>query len=265
MRIRSIKPEFWRSSDIVSLHAEDRLLFIGLWSYVDDNGVGKDEAPAIIGDLFAADMFHDPRETVARVSRGLSNLSEAGLIIRYTVDDKGFLFVTKWESHQRIDKPAKPRYPRPDAETAILATPSRDLRDTLAPGTGEQGNRGTGEQGNSSPAPAVLASAFEQAWEHWPKKVERKQAAARFNIAARRIELEELVAHIIRFGDAYAATTERQYVPALGVWLNGERWTDELPTPKRRTTRTEQNLDFVAELAREEHDRAQWEQRGIER
>ena len=33
MRIRSIKPEFWRSDDITALSLEDRLLFIGLWSY----------------------------------------------------------------------------------------------------------------------------------------------------------------------------------------------------------------------------------------
>ena len=41
MRIRSIKPEFWTSDDITALAVDDRLLFIGLWSYVDDNGVGR--------------------------------------------------------------------------------------------------------------------------------------------------------------------------------------------------------------------------------
>jgi hypothetical protein len=264
MRIRSIKPEFWRSADIVGLHVEDRLLFIGLWSYVDDNGVGRDEEPAVIGDLFASDMFRDARETVARVQRGLSNLAERGLITRYSVDSRRFLFICKWETHQRIDKPAKPRYPRPDAENAVLATLSRDIRDIPAPGAGEQGSRGTGERGNSSPAPAVLASMFDEAWEHWPKKVEKKQSQARFAIAARRIDPEELVAHIIRFGQAYAATTERQFIPALGAWINGERWTDELPQPRHRNTRTEQNLDFVAELAREEAARSYAEQRGIE-
>ena len=33
MRIRSIKREFWRSQDISRLEIEDRLLFIGLWSF----------------------------------------------------------------------------------------------------------------------------------------------------------------------------------------------------------------------------------------
>ena len=155
MRIRSIKPEFWRSEDISSLDIPDRLLFIGLWSYVDDNGVGQDRESLVAADLFADDLSRDPRETLARVSGGLERLSEAGRIVRYTVDGRAYLAVTNWERHQRIDKPNKPRYPLPTSENAVLtdtlATPSRDTRDTLAtPSRLEQGNRGTGEQGSNT-------------------------------------------------------------------------------------------------------------------
>ena len=158
MRIRSIKPEFWRSEDIADLTVEDRLLFIGLWSYVDDNGVGIDRLADVCADLFALDLERDPPETFARVSRGLQNLSEAGRIVRYTVEGKSYLHITNWSKHQRIDKPNKARYPHPDAENATIreevATPSRHPRETPAPGTEEQGNRGTGEQGTCDPADA---------------------------------------------------------------------------------------------------------------
>lgn len=267
MRIRSIKPEFWRSKDITSLTIDDRLLFIGLWSYVDDNGVGKDDLPSIIGDLFADDMFEDSRETVARVSRGLQTLFDRRLITRYMVSDRQFLHVTNWEQHQRIDRPAKERYPSPDQGFPVDSRHPREdassPRDIAATGTGEQGNRGTEEQGSSNTvAPAVLASSFDEAWESWPKKTERKQAFERFKTAARKMPADDLSHLIIRFGNAYAATTERQFVPALAVWLRGERWTDELPVARsaeRRPTRTEQNLDFVAQLAAEQ----QAEQRGL--
>jgi hypothetical protein len=108
----------------------------------------------------------------------------------------------------------------------------------------------------------VLASEFEVAWAHWPKKVNRKQSLDRFKVASRRMGLDEIVNAIIRFGDAYAATTERQFVPALDVWLKNERWTDELPTSSKRRTNTESNLDFVAQLAREEQE-AQWGRKEI--
>jgi hypothetical protein len=153
MRIRSIKPEFWRSDDINVLDVPDRLLFIGLWSYVDDNGVGQDKLSSVAADLFAGDLERDPSETFARVSRGLQNLSEAGRITRYTVDGKAFLYVNNWEKHQRIDKPNKERFPSPTSPKAdirdTLATPSRESSDWNR-GTGEQGNRGTEEQSSSS-------------------------------------------------------------------------------------------------------------------
>lgn len=150
MRIRSIKPEFWRSPDVSDLAIEDRLLFVGLWSYVDDNGVGQDRVSTICADLFADDLSRDPRETLERVSEGLQRLSEAGRIVRYTVENRDYLAIDNWSKHQRIDKPNKPRYPGPTRDDArireTVAESSRDTRDTLAPGTGEQGeqgNRGT--------------------------------------------------------------------------------------------------------------------------
>ncbi|MFE2994234.1 hypothetical protein ACFXG4_04785 [Nocardia sp. NPDC059246] len=147
MRIRSIKPEFWRSDDIDVLDWHHRLVFIGLWSYVDDNGVGLDKLASICADLFASDMERDPNETLARVSTALNSFVERGLIQRYSVDGKAFLFITGWPKHQRVVNPNKPRYPVPTSENAVIreavAAPSRESNETLAPGTGEQGNRGT--------------------------------------------------------------------------------------------------------------------------
>ncbi len=155
MRIRSIKPEFWRSDDIAALSIEDRLLYIGLWSYVDDNGVGLDKLASIAADLFALDLERDPSETFARVSRGLARLAAKGLIVRYEAEGRPLVAVPTWTSHQRVDKPGKIRYPAPTSTDTAFATPSRDSRDTLAPGTGEQGNRG---EDSSSPLRVDVAA-----------------------------------------------------------------------------------------------------------
>ena len=163
MRIRSIKPEFWSSPNIAALSDSDRLLFIGLWSYVDDHGRGRDDVALIVAALFPHDMVANPRDTVAKVRDGLARLSEANLILRYTVASRTYFLVTGWGKHQRVDKPKASRIPEPteeengtfpqnDAIRKTVANVRDDVatpRDTLAPGTGEQGNRGTGEQGNS--------------------------------------------------------------------------------------------------------------------
>jgi hypothetical protein len=150
MRIRSTKPEFWRSERIASVSWDARLILKGLESYVDDNGVGRDDVALIVGDVFPRDMLASPRETVARVSEGISELSQAGLLWRYEAENTRLLYVSFWESIQRIDKPGKGRFPRPDGTIGYGDSEIRESvaksRETLAPGTGEQGNRGTGEK-----------------------------------------------------------------------------------------------------------------------
>jgi len=169
LRIRSIKPEFWRSEDVKQLPREVRLLFIGLWSYVDDNGVGVDDHRQISADLFA--LEDDPIGTRAYVRDGLATLSAASLIARYAHGGKRYLYVLSWDKHQRVDKPARPRYPRPDeggvsvddpltcGNVDVQSDPRTDVardpgesREAVAPGTGEQGNRGTDKQKTSSSA-----------------------------------------------------------------------------------------------------------------
>jgi hypothetical protein len=164
MRIRTIKPEFWRSDDVTALPFELRLLFVGLWSYVDDNGVGVDDYRRIAADLFA--LEEDQVAIREFIRDGLATLSRRSLIVRYKINGTLLLYIPSWDEHQRVDKPGKPRYPRPPDDFDPLtsrngldpdhvATPSRNARDGGAPGTGEQGNRGTGEQGKK---PAGLPS-----------------------------------------------------------------------------------------------------------
>lgn len=166
MRIRSTKPEYWRSETIAALSWEDRLLLKGMESYVDDNGVGKDSIARISGDLFSHDLIREPSRTVERISEGLKRIEKAGLIWRYTVDGDPLVFVSSWERIQRIDKPTPGRMPRPDG---TLNYGDSDIRESsrglapltriLAPGTGEQGNRGTGERGGAdAPAPSPFCS-----------------------------------------------------------------------------------------------------------
>lgn len=152
MRIRSTKPEFWRSERIASVDWEERLVLKGLESYVDDNGVGKDDIALIVGDLFQRDLVREPSRTLARVSEAISRLFLAGLVWRYEVDGTKLLYISFWETIQRVDKPQNGRFRRPDGtinykeslireSVANIREPSRGF----APGTGEQRNRGTEE------------------------------------------------------------------------------------------------------------------------
>lgn len=75
-----------------------------------------------------------------------------------------------------------------------------------------------------------IVDAFERAYGSWPKKVEKKKSLDKFRLLSKKHDPDWLADHVVRFGLAYANTTEKRFVPALVVWLNGERWTDEPPT-----------------------------------
>ena len=146
MRIRTIKPDFWRSNDIAALSVEDRLLFIGLWSYVDDNGVGRDEPQLIQCDLYPLDPF---TEASVRVHAGLKRLSQRGLITRYEgPDGRKYLQVVTWDKHQKINRPSKSRLPRYDAENCTLTDGSLSTHCTLTEGSLPEQGTGNREQGN---------------------------------------------------------------------------------------------------------------------
>lgn len=97
--------------------------------------------------------------------------------------------------------------------------------------------------------------AFDRAWAMWPKKVDKKRSRQAFTRAARKRGAGAIAADVARFGTAYArSVSEPRFVPSLSAWLNGERWSDDLPVPPlpRQLTRTEQNMTVVAQIAARE-------------
>lgn len=265
MRIRSIKPDFWRSKTIADLSWDARLVLKGLESYVDDNGVGKYDLELIISDVFSRDHFRNPRETVERVSEAIYELVRAGLVVRYAVAGEELLYIDKWKDIQRVDKPNSGRYRRPDGTLEYSEAVNRDSyrkpRETvakdpaiLAPVTGEQGNRGTGEQGelkdlldpdgSSETDPLahiteadfpetftpIYSNAFEEWWEHYPRKAGKRKAFNAWKSARKRASNEDLIDGARRYADDPNRTD--QYTKYPEGWLNADGWLDE-PLPVR--------------------------------
>lgn len=99
-RIRTIKPEFWTSEQELSCSRDARLLFIGLWSFADDNGVNE-------ASYLSAKVRIFPNETctIEDIKRWISELINAGLLKLYEVEGKSYWHVINWKCLQRIDKP----------------------------------------------------------------------------------------------------------------------------------------------------------------
>jgi len=87
-----------------------------------------------------------------------------------------------------------------------------------------------------APIVPTVDSLFEEAWKAWPKRTEKKLSRERFERALK--TRPQLLEDVRRFGEAYARTTEAQYVPALAVWIGRERWTDDLPVGRAASRTT---------------------------
>jgi len=98
-RIRTIKPEFWSSEQVMECQALTRLLFIGIWNFCDDGGNHPDSEKTIKARVFPGDEISS-----SSIRRMLDELSSNGLLTFYEHSDKRYLHVCGWE-HQRIDKP----------------------------------------------------------------------------------------------------------------------------------------------------------------
>lgn len=106
-RIRSIKPEYWTSEQVMGVSRDARLLFIGLWNFCDDGGNHPASAITLKAEVLPGDDV-----TAATVMQWVDELIEQQLLVEYEVDGREFWHVTGWH-HQRIDQPTL-RHPTGD-------------------------------------------------------------------------------------------------------------------------------------------------------
>jgi hypothetical protein len=237
VRIRSTRPHFWRSERIASVSWDARLVLKGIESFVDDNGVGKDDIALIVGDLFQRDMIREPSRTVARVSEAISELAEAGLLWRYTEDDAELLYVSFWEECQRIDKAQAGRFPRPDGTLHYKDSTIRECSETpressrkVAPVVGEEGSSGGEEEQTCATPSRVSPTRFDEFWDAYPRRRDRRKAEKAFTNALKRADADAIIDGAVR----YATDPNRldQFTKYAEGWLNGDGWLDE-PLPPR--------------------------------
>lgn len=125
-RIRTIKPEFWTSEQIVECSRDARLLFIGLWNFCDDQGVHPNSERTIRARVFPGD--DDVTSDVVR--RLIAELVSNGLVGVYEVDGIEYLHVLGWTKHQKIERP-NAKHPKPPRDKGGYLSRSSNHRRTI--------------------------------------------------------------------------------------------------------------------------------------
>lgn len=130
-RIRTIKPEFPQSESVGKLSRDARLLYIQLWTIVDDEGRARAASRMLASLLYPYD--DDARNLI---DGWLGELEHGNHIRRYEVDGSHYLEIVKWLDHQKIDKASRSKLPAFDDGLPIPREESTNTQRTLAPDLG---------------------------------------------------------------------------------------------------------------------------------
>lgn len=145
-RIRTIKPEFFRSRSLAKVSREARMTFQGLWCEADDFGRGIADARIVKGAVWPLDDDID----ADRVEAMLAELEQTGHIRTYAVDDDRFYEIVSWADHQSAAyRRGVAVHPEPPAQQDLHDESCKEVQDARrvvleGKGTGNR-ERGTGK------------------------------------------------------------------------------------------------------------------------
>jgi hypothetical protein len=116
-RIRTTKPEFWTSEQVMECSPLARLVFLGMWNFCDDAGVHPASPKTLKAEIFPSDDI-----SAIQIVEWVAELIGQGLLEEYEVDGRRYWIVTGWH-HQKIDQPTY-KHPRQDG-TVPAGAPKR--------------------------------------------------------------------------------------------------------------------------------------------
>lgn len=261
-RIRTIKPEFWDSPDTIRASLRGRLLYIAMWNWADDYGIGDANLNRLVSFAFPGDDV--PASDFPTLA---SEVSGCFGVIFYEHLGRPYYWLPTWEKHQRTEKKARQHVPFPEdakpapdqgrgtsASSVGFSDASRGSTVPGTRGTGEQGELeeqgelGNGDQLTLTVPPTEQPSIddlFARWWTDYPRKVSKPAARRAFAAALGKVHpdrstaCDDLIAAIREHRRHWLDLEGRPVdkIPHPATWLNAEAWNDELPPDDAYRTR----------------------------
>jgi hypothetical protein len=142
VRIRQIKPEYWRDEPLSRLTDGARLFYIGLWQLSDDGGWLRWNVSEIGTELYGYRGRARRENDVRRYAEALIHLDGGA---RLVINECGHAYLPRLERHQRFG--GRPVYTTRDAHARDCARLRADAPD----GKVGKGRVGKGKVGDDSP------------------------------------------------------------------------------------------------------------------
>lgn len=215
-RIRTIKPEFFTSEDIVDLTPLARIFFIALWCEADREGRLKWKPRTLKMRYLPADDCD--------VDILAQELIDGGLVVVYA--DGKYAEIPGFTKHQVINNR--------ESSSVIPArvTDASRTRGHASNGTSpdcEEGVKNDASRTRHARVTDAPSFPFPSFWSVYPRKEGKKRAEtlwAKLSDADREAAIEDCQKRFS--GQA------REFIPHGDTYLSGRRWEDEMPPQSKR-------------------------------
>ena len=151
------------------------------------------------------------------VVRHIDTLENLGLVdrVRSNRDDGGF------SSTHYVLKIGTPLSQNATSPCSKIAPP------LVAKCNTNLGSNNLGSNNNKSSSDDEVDYYFDQLWSLYPRKVGKGQARKAFKTASKKKDFYELLPKLMDYVQTLEGK-DKQFIPHLATWLNGERWEDEV-------------------------------------
>lgn len=241
-RIRTIKPEFFTSEDIVKLSPLARLLYVALWCEADREGRMQWKPATFKLRYFPGDNCD--------ILAMCDELTSSKLVVLY---GDGLAYIPKFSTHQHVN-PRESQSSLPDPVDNNSSTTRQHASRRVKSEVDTQGGKERkGKEDITPPTPSKgedVSEAFQAFWDAWPKSA-RKVAKAQCWRKWQKRGCEDIAPKVIDAVRWFVSSPEWQrddgaYIPAPLVWLNQARW--DAPRPESAADKAaEESRRFLAE------------------
>lgn len=222
---RTLKASFWSSKSLPD-DPNAKLLFMAMWNWADDFGVGVADPEALCGFTFKKGV------TPAQVEDMFRAITYSARVDFYVVAGTPYYSIPTWHLHQEIADPQPSRLPSPDRADHSLY---REYYDRLVRPSTEAAKR------------VGYPPVFEEWWQAYPRKVAKKGAYAAYEKALTEVSADRLLRSTQMYRDDPNRSDKYTLYPA--TWLNKGCWDDEPSTVLRDDGRGVSGANIFGQLA----------------
>ena len=250
MRNRILKKEFWCDEKIIELTPVERLLFLGMTNFADDEGIQVYSAKGLKAKVFPADNI-----SVSIIDNGLIKMEELGLI--EFGNDRTLIRIRNWKLHQKINRPYPSKFnfiEQDDGDSLnVHGTLNEDSMNTHSEVKRKQvkEKKKLKEVKLNKKKVQILETnqKFEQFYKDYPRKVRKDSAAKGFG----RLNKKDTELIIQRTKDIWIPYWTAKYVrngkwistefiPHPASYINGRLFADDPPIVDDQAANEQQQL-----------------------